>query len=109
MGALRMPIRGIEMLAIAAVAGAAAATAAAAFRWAASVGWVVASAVAEAEGDAVLEAVARMFLDTATSLSGERPTAGILASRRRKPIAETIRPPRLRFIPRPPLRSHFAP
>src|ERR1700674_4927687 len=103
MGALRMPIRGIEMLAIAAVAGAAAATAAAAFRWAASVGWVVASGVAEAGGEAVLEAVARVFPETAPSLAGERPTAGILESRRRKPIAEPIRRPRLRFIPRPPL------
>jgi len=99
----------MDMLAIAAVGGAAAATAAAAFRWAASVGWVVATAVGDADGDAVLEAVATMFLDTAASLSGERPTAGILASRRRKPIAETIRRPRLRFSPLPPLRSHFAP
>src|ERR1700682_5312115 len=107
MGALGIPTREIEMPAIAAVAGAAAATAAAAFRWAASVGWVVGSAVAEAEGDTVLEAVATMFLDTAASLSGERPTAGILASRRRQPIAETSRLSRLRFSLLPPLCSAF--
>jgi hypothetical protein len=65
-GAFRMPIRGIEMRAVTAVAGAAAATAAAAFRWAASVGCGVVVAVGEADGDGVLEAVARTS-DVATS------------------------------------------
>src|ERR1700731_3819395 len=102
-----MPMRGIEMLAIAAGGGAAAGAAAAAFCWGACVAWVVGSAVGEADGEAVAEAAATMFLDTAVARSGEGPTAGILASRSTKPIAETIRPPRLGFTSLPPLRSRL--
>src|ERR1700686_4150102 len=102
-----MPIRGIEMLGIAAAGGAAAGTAAAAFCWGAWVAWIVGSAVGEAEGDAVAEAIATTLLDTGATRSGERPTAGILGGRSSMPIAETIRRPRLRFNSLPPLRSRL--
>jgi hypothetical protein len=87
MGALRRPIRGIEILAITAVTGAAAATAVA-FR-SESVGCGVAGAVAEADGDVVLEAIAMMLLELASGGAEERPNpvAGMLASRMRKPAA----------------------
>jgi hypothetical protein len=67
----------------------------------------VGSAVGEVEGDAVAEATATMFLDTAATLSGERPAAGILASRSSKAIAETIRRPCLGLTSLPPLGSRL--
>src|ERR1700686_2580196 len=91
MGALRTPIRGMEILPMTTVAGAAAATTAAAFRWA-SVGWGVATAVDDGAG----WAIARMVRGAATGLGGRTsPAAGMLASRTRTPAASMTAGPRL--------------
>src|ERR1700726_1371693 len=80
------------ILAMTAVAGAAEATTAAAFRWGASVGWVVASAVADDAGGAI----ARTVRCAATGWAGRTgPAAGMLASRTRTPAASRTMGPRL--------------
>ena len=91
-----MPMRGTEIRAVTAVAGLAAATAAAAFRWAACEGSGEAVAVGDAEGDGLVDAVARACPAVAASLAGERViTAAAMASKRTTQTAERIRRPRL--------------
>src|SRR5438132_178401 len=95
MGALLMPMRGMEMRAITRVGGATAAAAAAAFRWTAWVGSGVADAVGDAEGESLVDAMALRFVDA--RWAGERPSpaAGMLASSRRMATEKTARDPRL--------------
>src|SRR6202011_4407625 len=91
MGALRMPMRGMETRPVTAVGGTTAATA---LGWAAAGSWVVATAVADGAG--VVGAIARTVRGAATGWAGRTsPAAGMLASRTRTPAASMTTGPRL--------------
>src|SRR5947208_2677895 len=90
-----MPMRGMEMRAVTAVAGAAAAATAAAFRWAAaSAGGTVASgfALGEAAFDGPVEAAVRTLLAVARRLAGARTSMiAAMASKRNRPTPARTR------------------